>query len=387
MSEWTWPAAIGLGGGVLVFVAMFLPIVAVQSRRYGRLSFRRTLVSAAVAVYGVALIAYTLLPLPYGDLGRWCAANAVAHPELLPGHSIGEILEKTAGLGVAATLTSRVVLQVVFNVVLFIPWGLLVRRVFGWGVVRATASGLLASVLIELTQFTGIWGLIGCSYRVADVDDVITNTAGALIGAVMAPLVLGWIPKPDELQASRDRPRPVTRTRRLLGMGIDAAAFVSVGYGLTVLFRTTLLLGGVAPGRGAQSVTQFVATLIALLVVFVLPGVAGQGASIGQRAMWLAGAWRERGEGIRGGRPPLGLKALRLLVGGGLWGLASTAAVIPATWLSGTPLARLPDAADGFALLLALASVVAVFVTRDRRGLSYAIVRTPLIDARVRRDR
>ncbi|WP_407319692.1 VanZ family protein [Isoptericola halotolerans] len=88
----------------------------------------------------------------------------------------------------------------------------------------STASALAASLLIELTQYTGIYGLIGCSYRVADVDDVLTNTLGGLLGALMAPLVLRWMPQPRELAGSRLDPRPVTVWRRWLGMVVDLFA-------------------------------------------------------------------------------------------------------------------------------------------------------------------
>lgn len=76
--RWTWPAYVGLLGGALLFAAFLVPALAWQYRRYGRLSGRRLLGAAAVAVYGVALVAYTLLPLPSGDLARWCAQYGVA---------------------------------------------------------------------------------------------------------------------------------------------------------------------------------------------------------------------------------------------------------------------------------------------------------------------
>ena len=42
--------------------------------------------------------------------------------------------------------------------------------------------GFLASLLIEVTQLTGIFGLYPCAYRFFEVDDLITNTTGTLLG-------------------------------------------------------------------------------------------------------------------------------------------------------------------------------------------------------------
>jgi len=48
-------------------------------------------------------------------------------------------------------------------------------------VLLAVGAGLVLSVLIEIAQFS-ISLLVGYSYRRADIDDVIANTVGALLG-------------------------------------------------------------------------------------------------------------------------------------------------------------------------------------------------------------
>src|SRR5699024_4557513 len=72
---WIWPAYVGVLLGVTLFAVIFVPTLIVQTRRYGAPSLRRLIGTAAVAVYGVALVAYTLLPLPSGDLAQWCVAH------------------------------------------------------------------------------------------------------------------------------------------------------------------------------------------------------------------------------------------------------------------------------------------------------------------------
>lgn len=72
--------------------------------------------------------------------------------------------------------------NLVGNVVLFMPFGAsvagLIRGRFWRRVVTATVLGAVLSASIEVAQH---WG-----GRVADIDDIILNTAGALVGAVLA---------------------------------------------------------------------------------------------------------------------------------------------------------------------------------------------------------
>lgn len=71
------------------------------------------------------------------------------------------------------------------NVILFLPLGALVTRILGarlwWG---GVAVGFLLSVLVELAQ------LVFLPARFASVVDVAANTAGALVGALWALLVM-----------------------------------------------------------------------------------------------------------------------------------------------------------------------------------------------------
>ncbi|WP_019145350.1 VanZ family protein [Aeromicrobium massiliense] len=352
---WTWPAWIGVVLGSGAFLALLVPILVVQVRRYGRLSLLRLLGSAALVVYLLTLAAYTLLPLPSGDLTQWCAEHAVG-AELVPLHSLADVREQTAGLGPRATLTSTVVLQVVLNVALFVPWGVLARRFAGLSLLRATASGFLLSLLIETTQYTGWFGLVGCSYRVGDVDDVLTNTAGTLVGAALAPLLLGWMPDARALRRERDLARPVTTWRRWSGMVVDLAAYSFLGGVLVVLYR----LARLAAGRDVPLETgwpEWTATaVLPALVVALLPALSRSGASLGQRAMWLAPSWD--------GPPRPSRRVRRVLGTSGTLAVLHAAATAP-----GVPMAT-GEALTALTQLALLVAFVAVPCTRDRRGLS-----------------
>ncbi|KQX06608.1 MULTISPECIES: VanZ family protein [unclassified Leifsonia] len=94
------------------------------------------------------------------------------------------------------------------NVVMFVPVGLFFVLLFGrrlWFV--AIIAGALFSVGIEYFQLEFL------PSRVADVRDVLTNTAGTILGVLLG-LVLSW-PKARRISRDRRAVSEAQRTRRL----------------------------------------------------------------------------------------------------------------------------------------------------------------------------
>lgn len=372
MAGWTWQAWFGLVGGGFIFAAVLIPMLLVQTRRYGGFSFRRLLGAAAVSIYAVALVAYTFLPIP--EVRANCGAGG-GGLELVPGHSIGDILRETEGLSLLRTLTSRATLQVVLNVALFVPFGVIARRYWHRGPVVSILLGALLSFAIETTQLTGVWGLFECAYRVADVDDLIANTAGAAIGVLIAPVVLAWMPSAEKLRAERGTPRPVTVWRRWFGMILDAIA-VQIAItlvSLALLVPKLILSGGSGPGVPENLIEVAVIGVGAVLLVVVLPAVTSSGASIGQRLVWLAPAWPD-------GRRSLGRRLARAGVIGLPYTVATTLGQLP------EPISDTAQTVAGIVglvgALVVTVAVISVPFTRGRRGLSLVLAGGELRDSR-----
>lgn len=132
-----------------------------------------------------------------------------------------------------ALLENRAFLQVAFNVVFFMPLGVVVRVLARRGSAVATGVGLLTSVAIETTQFTGVWGTFTCAYRSFDGDDLLLNTFGALLGSLIALPIVRLIRR----QRGQVSVQQVTIGRRLAGMLVDALAMTLVGFVCTVGWR------------------------------------------------------------------------------------------------------------------------------------------------------
>lgn len=169
-------AALTITLSIIGFIGMRL-----RTKKTGRAhSIRQYLLTASFALFLASILSLTLTPIG--------SANSVTNPELYyprfyVGWSWQQAWDLTNGMGLRRFATT-VYAQLFFNIAMFIPLGFFTAGCLRWGL-RATAlSGFALSSFIELSQLTGNWGLAGFTYRTFDVDDIVNNTAGAVLGAV-----------------------------------------------------------------------------------------------------------------------------------------------------------------------------------------------------------
>ncbi|QEP07158.1 VanZ family protein [Glutamicibacter sp. ZJUTW] len=307
MQTMFWPATIAILGGAFFLASAGIFLLAVQYRRHGRLSWRRTITTATAAIYGFGLFSYTMLPLP-SSRDEFCRPG-VAIPQLVPGRFLDDFKLAIVERGLSGFATSFTLWQVLFNIILFMPLGILAVRWLRGNIITGVLLGFAASLAIELTQYTGIWGLYTCAYRVADVDDLITNTAGALLGAVIAYLpMFRFLSGPVEADAAQAPARPVTRARRALANVFDAGFTSGALFVISAALELLQRLGGMEFGKQWMN---FWLPLIVVFFVFWLPSLAPGRATLGQRCAWLMVASKQ------GGPSPAGRALLRSLLGFG----------------------------------------------------------------------
>lgn len=294
---------IAIGIGILVGVALFVPFVALSYRRRGHLSAVRLLMWLAALIYFWAIWTYTLLPLPEPDTIR--CVGMITDPMAM----VRDVQKALAAPG--NPLTHPALLQLAFNVLLFVPLGFFLRVLGGRGILTALLVGLGLSLFIETTQLTGVWGVYPCAYRFFDVGDLMTNTTGAVLGAVFG-LVVPRAHRGLTTAADADQPRPVTRSRRALAMLCDGIGFALMS--ATVSISVQLYLAyvvqdrqAVLDGTAASLLGTSGSALVWLLVILV------SGRSIGDLCVEL----RYRGARM----PEIIARLLRWL--GGIAGLSA----------------------------------------------------------------
>lgn len=166
-----------------------------------------------------------MFPLP---ADHSAVVESARTPQLHPFHVIEQIHETTDfSLSDRSTwgpaLRSPVVYEAIFNVMLTVPLGAYLCYLFRCRWWMALLIGMATTLLFETSQLTGLFGLYAHPYRLFDVDDLILNTAGTMLGFwLMIPLA--WaLPSMDEVneQARERGSSRVSLTRRALAAVVD----------------------------------------------------------------------------------------------------------------------------------------------------------------------
>ncbi|MET7778902.1 VanZ family protein [Streptomyces mirabilis] len=162
------------------------PSVPAQERKSLPLPVRllvMLLAFVAMVAFAVALARLTLEPSP--------ASKALIHTNLHPGSSLRAYLDQPA--------LRDAVKQIGGNVLLGVPFGVLVPVLIpkARGILRVLLLTAVVMLLVELVQGTLITG------RAFDIDDVILNTSGALVGYLLLGRRIGRAVHPKRRRQGR----------------------------------------------------------------------------------------------------------------------------------------------------------------------------------------
>lgn len=150
--------------------ALTLPVLVCLYHRDGRLRLSSAVAAYLAILYIAGLGCFTLYPLPSGDAGPGITYGIP--PQFDPFNFVHDIAKD----GIKA------VLQLLFNIVLFMPLGFIAKRFLRLGFGVTVLISLGTTILIETAQLTGLFGIYPYAYRTFEVDDIICNTLGGIVG-------------------------------------------------------------------------------------------------------------------------------------------------------------------------------------------------------------
>lgn len=199
-----------------------MPILAFLYHRDGRLRFASAAAAYCSVLYLAGLACFTLYPLPTGDAGPGITYGIP--PQLNPLNFIFDIVKDGW----------KAVFQTFFNVVLFLPLGFIAGRFLQMKLPTATILALVVSCLIETAQLTGLFGIYPYAYRTFEVDDIIFNTLGGMLGWFCAKLFARALPQAPV--GSPEITHDPGLIRRVVALWIDLILIGLVTFGPWMFF-------------------------------------------------------------------------------------------------------------------------------------------------------
>lgn len=224
-----------------------LPYLAYNYRKFGSVFSLRILVVYSFVLYLLCVYCLVILPLPT----REAAAALHGHKaQLKLFHFVQDIVKHSCFVWNEprtwlSLVNNPAFLTNLLNVLMTLPFGIYLKYYFRCGWKKTMAAAFLLSLFFELTQLTGLYFIYPGSYRLFDVDDLLMNTLGAMLGFALARPLTRWLPTREELdRGSFARSRHVSLLRRMLATFYDLLVCAIAGLALAAA-RVPLALWGV----------------------------------------------------------------------------------------------------------------------------------------------
>ncbi len=242
----------------------------------------KTIIMFSFIFYFLSALCLVLLPFP--STRDTCSLQSpdTVHTNLRLFQFIEDILKDS---GVVLTNPStwlaitkqQAFYQAFFNFLLLMPFGVYLRYFLQerryWK--RAFILSFLLTLFYEITQRTGIYGIFNCAYRIFDVDDLLLNSVGALLGFFLAPIVWALFPSHEEVEAKaaemekKDIVKPISI---LLALVID-------------LFIVQVIWFIIGALTGYSGTFEFLVVIALYMTIFGFIPSMMKGATVGMKIM------------------------------------------------------------------------------------------------------
>ncbi|MCR5324051.1 MAG: VanZ family protein [Lachnospiraceae bacterium] len=170
----TWISSIFEGFKIYFIYAapITLPVMVIIMIASKRINLVELVIKQLFVMYLCCVAELVFFPLPTMEE----ASKLSLQYQLIPMHFIADLIDDSV---------IRVLCQVIFNVAMTVPFGMFLEYCLGLNIRKALLISFLFTAFIEIGQLTGLFFMFKGSYRLFDVDDLIFNTIGSLIGYFM----------------------------------------------------------------------------------------------------------------------------------------------------------------------------------------------------------
>lgn len=186
----------------IICIFLSLPFLIYHYRKYGSISFLRFLLIFSFFFYLLCAYFLVILPLPSREA---VSHYTRAYYNLKPFFVVPEIVLSgefnIIDPDTYVFLLNQKFIEPLFNILMTIPFGIYLRYYFKCGFFKCLFLSFLLSLFFELTQLSGLYFIYPRPYRLFDVNDLINNTSGGVLGFLITPFFSLFLPSRDRIDS------------------------------------------------------------------------------------------------------------------------------------------------------------------------------------------
>lgn len=258
---------------ILAFL-ITLPYTIYNYNKYGSVLFIRTLLIYLFVLYLLSAYFLIIMPLPKIEYVKKLTTEVQLVPFYIIKNMIRSVNFDISNIHTYINvLKNPFVYQSIYNLLLMVPFGMFLRYYFKCNLKKTFIFTFLLSLFFELTQLTGLYFIYPNAYRLFDVDDIITNTLGGILGYLIVPIFYKILPTKEDLDLnSYKKGMKVSSTKRLITFIIDLT-FSSITF---ILIHIITYLYNI-------KLSHIYEALISLVIIFVIIPIILKDATLGQK--------------------------------------------------------------------------------------------------------
>lgn len=217
---------------IIAFLFTF-PYMFVQYFKFGSIVFLKTLIVYTFILYCINIFFLVIMPLPsISEVANYTSETL----QLKPFHFL-EVFRAETCLNIHNKSTWIPAMKQdcfyvpALNVLMMIPMGIYLRYYFKRNFLETLMICFFVSAFFELTQYSALYGIYPRPYRLCDVDDLIQNTFGGIVGFLFSPLLTWILPDRDTLdKIAYEKAVRISFFRRLCAMFVDVVSVACIAF-------------------------------------------------------------------------------------------------------------------------------------------------------------
>ena len=231
---------------IFPFVAFLftIPFILNQYHKYGSINKLRSVIIYSFILYMITIYFLVILPLPSKEYVR---SLTTAKYNLIPFSFITDFIKESSFVITDPKTYLEAFLHpsfytVIFNIIMFVPFGMYLRYYFKCSFKKTLLLSFLLSLFFELTQASGLYGIYSRPYRLFDVNDLMINTLGGIIGYYIVGLFKKVLPSRNKIdEDSFIEGTKVSGLRRITLFISDLIMFLFITLLFSLIIKSTYL--------------------------------------------------------------------------------------------------------------------------------------------------